>query len=162
MRCRLPLLVFLTAAFASTALAQEAAFEIVPPAERLTLGDVFADAALANQAIMAGLLIATAAAVVLWAVRLSRKVDVTGSSLTYFRALKGAGPLLGLLGASYTLLGGFMGLANTRPSPPMNVLAPGFAEATLEVAIGLFAATVAVLCERHLEGRIRRAAAQLA
>ncbi|RAK56537.1 MotA/TolQ/ExbB proton channel family protein [Phenylobacterium deserti] len=162
MRCRLPLLVFVTAAMAAPALAQEETYRIVPPAERLTMSDVFADAAPANQAIMAGLLIATVAAVVLWAIRLTRKVDVTGSSLTYFRALKGVGPLLGLLGASYTLLGGFMGLANSRPTPPMSVLAPGYAEATLEVGIGLFAATVAVLCERHLEGRMRRAAAQFA
>jgi len=159
MRRSLPLLVSLSAPLAAPALAQDAAYTVVPPAERLTLGDVFADAAPLNQAIMAGLLVAAVVAVVLWAMRLTRKVDVTGSSLTYFRALKGAGPLLGLLGASYTLLGGFLGLANTRPTPPMSVLAPGYAEATLEVAIGLFAATVAVLCERHLEGRIRRAAA---
>ncbi|RAK50687.1 hypothetical protein DJ017_19945, partial [Phenylobacterium soli] len=87
------MLVFVTAAMAAPALAQEETYRIVPPAERLTMSDVFADAAPANQAIMAGLLIATVAAVVLWAIRLTRKVDVTGSSLTYFRALKGVGPL---------------------------------------------------------------------
>jgi hypothetical protein len=39
------------------------------------------------------------------------------------------------------------------------VLAPGWAEAAMAVMLGLLATTVAVLCERHLEGRIRRAAA---
>jgi hypothetical protein len=36
-------------------------------------------------------------------------------------------------------------------------MAPGWAEAALAVMLGLLATTVAVVCERHLEGRIRRA-----
>ena len=39
------------------------------------------------------------------------------------------------------------------------VLAPGLAEAALAVMLGLMASCVAVICERDLEARIRRAAA---
>ena len=53
----------------------------------------------------------------------------------------------------------FIGMANVRPAPGLTVLAPGFAEATLAIMLGLLATTVAVVCERHLEGRIRQAAA---
>jgi biopolymer transport protein ExbB/TolQ len=38
-------------------------------------------------------------------------------------------------------------------------MAPGWAEAALAVMLGLLATFVAVVCERHLEGKIRRAAA---
>ena len=46
-----------------------------------------------------------------------------------------------------------------RPAPSISVMAPGWAEAALAVMLGLLATTIAVTCERHLEARIRRAAA---
>ena len=52
----------------------------------------------------------------------------------------------------------FIGIANVRPSPSLGVLAPGFAEAFLALALGFGATAVAAVCERHLEARIRRAA----
>jgi hypothetical protein len=75
------------------------------------------------------------------------------------KIVRSGGAPLGALAASYTLTSGFMGLANVRPTPSLAVLAPGWAEAAAALMLGLLATTVAVLCERHLEGRIRRAAA---
>jgi biopolymer transport protein ExbB/TolQ len=153
-------LAFLMAVMATPAWSQTAdAPTMLPPDQRLGLADVFLDASPVNRAVMVGLIIATVVAVVLWAVRLTQKVDVTGWSLSYFRGLKGAGPFVGATGAAYTLLLSFIAVSNVRPSPSLTVMAPGIAEAILQILLGLLAAAVAVVCERHLEGRIRRAAA---
>lgn len=136
------------------------------PAERLTLGRVFADASLANQAVMAGLVAAAIAAVLVWGAGLARAVGPepsrAGAGLGFLKGVWLAGPLLGLLAASYTLLCMFIALANVQPTPSVAVLAPGFAEAALQVLLGLLAASVAVICHRHLEIRIRQVAARAA
>ena len=159
--------VMAAAAAAGTAAAQPAAevaaFTLVPPAERLTVGRVFADAAPEVQLVFALLLISVLAAVAVWAISLPKvgKGDAKGlaGALGRLRILRSVASPLGLLGASYTLFSGFLGMANVRPAPSISVMAPGWAEAALAVMLGLLAMTVAVACERHLEGRIRRAAA---
>ena len=143
--------------------AEAAAFTPVPPAERLTVGRVFADAAPEVQLIFALLLVSVLTALAVWAMSLPKvgKGDAKGlaGALGRLRILRSVASPLGLLGASYTLFSGFLGMANVRPAPSISVMAPGWAEAALAVMLGLLAMTVAVACERHLEGRIRRAAA---
>lgn len=148
---------------AGAARAQEAAYKVVPPAERLTFGDVFADASLEMKTVFAALILAAASAVVIWATSLGKvgQGDAKGlaTALGRLKIVRAAGTPLGALAAAYVLLWGFIGIANVRPAPTLTVMAPGWAEAALAVMLGLLATTVGVLCERHLEARIRRAAA---
>jgi hypothetical protein len=135
----------------------------VPPAQRLTVGDVFANAAPEVQAVFAILLVATLAALAVWAMSLGKvgEGDARGlaGALGRLKIVRSAGIPLGALAASYILFAGFLGIANVRPAPSITVMAPGWAEAAMAVMLGLLATTVGVLCERHLEARIRRAAA---
>ena len=154
----------LTAAAAGSAWAgPDEAYTVVPPAERLTVAGVVADAAPEVQLMMTVLAVATLAAVTVWAMSLRKlgQADAKGlaGALGRLRIVRSGGAMLGFLTASYVLFSGFLGIANVRPVPSVTVLAPGLAEAMLAVMLGLLASTVAVICERHLEGRIRRAAA---
>lgn len=148
---------------AGAASAQEAGYTLVPAAERLTVGDVFADASTEMQAVLFLLLAAAAASVVVWAMSLGKvgKADAKGlaGALARLRIVRSAGVPLGCLAAAYVMFSSFLGISNVRPAPSLTVVAPGLAEATLAIMLGLLATTVAVVCERHLEGRIRRAAA---
>ena len=143
--------------------AEAAAFTVVPAAERLTIVRVFADAAPEVQLVFGLLVLAVGVAVVTWAMSLGKvgTADAKGlaGALGRLRIVRSAATPLGLLGASYTLFAGFMGIANVRPAPSISILAPGWAEAALAVMLGLLATTIAVACERHLEARVRRAAA---
>lgn len=136
---------------------------VVPPAERLHVGRVFADAAPEMKVVFAILLAATAASLAIWALNLAKvgkgDAKALAGALGRLRIVRSGGAPLGALGASYVLFAGFIGLANVRPTPSIAILAPGWAEAALAVMLGLLATTVGVLCERHLEARIRRAAA---
>ncbi len=149
--------------FAGTAMAQDVAYTLVPPAERLGLADVFADASVEVKAVMVLLVVGAAASVTLWAVTLGKvgraDTKALAGALGWLRIIRSSGVLLGVLAASFILLSSFLGVANVRPTPSLTVMAPGFAEACLAVMLGLLASTVAVICERHLEARIRRAAA---
>ena len=140
-----------------------AGYQVVPAAERLTLFGVLANATPTVQLLMVVLIAATLIAVVIWAASLPKvgQGDAKGlaGALGRLRIVRSSGALLGLLAASITLLSGFIGMANVRPTPSLAVLAPGWAEAALAVMLGLLASSVAVICERHLEGRIRKAAA---
>jgi hypothetical protein len=136
---------------------------LVPPAERLSVGDVFADASVQVQVTFFLLIAASLAAVAIWAASLGKvgRGDAKGlaGALGRLRIVRSGGAPLGALTASYVLFSGFLGIANVRPTPSAAVMAPGWAEAAMAVMLGLLATTVAVLCERHLEGRIRRAEA---
>ncbi|WP_293352580.1 hypothetical protein [Phenylobacterium sp.] len=162
-----------TALAASAGLAAEATYvtgpvakpvyTLVPVAERLTVGDVFANAAPEMKLVMALLIIGTVAAVAVWALSLGKvgKADAKGlaTALGRLRIVRSAGVPLGSLGAAYVLFSSFLAISNVRPAPSLSVVAPGVAEGALAIMLGLLATTVAVICERHLEGRIRRAAA---
>jgi hypothetical protein len=148
---------------AGAARAQDVEYKLVPPAERLSFGDVFADASVLVQTVFAVLIASAVAAVAIWAMGLGKvgKADAKGlaAALGRLKIVRAAGTPLGALAAAYVLLSGFLGIANVRPTPTMAVMAPGWAEAALAVMLGLLATTVGVLCERHLEAQIRRAAA---
>jgi hypothetical protein len=141
----------------------DAPYTLVPPAERLTLAGVWSDAAPEVQAAMGLLLLGALAAVAIWAVSLPKvgkgDAKALAGSLGWLKIVRAGGAPLGALAASYTLTSGFIALSNVRPTPGIAVLAPGWAEAGCAVMLGLFATTVGVLAERHLEARIRRAAA---
>lgn len=148
---------------ATPALALEAPYQVVPPAERLTVGGVWADASLEVQLMMAVMALGVLASLAVWALSL-RKVgggDAKGlaSALGRLRIVRSGAMPFGVFTAFYVLFAMFIGIANVRPVPTLSILAPGFAEATLAMMLGLLATAVAVICERHLEGRIRRAAA---
>ena len=70
-------------------------------------------------------------------------------------ALLGA-PLLGLLGAAFNGLMMFVALARFG-NQPMNVLAPGLAEAMFLVVMGLIVGVVGVICHWIVEARVDRA-----
>ncbi len=141
----------------------EPAYTVVPAAERLTVGGVFADASLEMKLVMLVLLAAAAGSVAVWSLGLGKvgRADAKGlaGALARLRIVRSAGVPLGCLAAAYVMFASFIGISNVRPAPSLTVVAPGLAEATLAIMLGLLATTVAVICERHLEGRIRRAAA---
>ena len=138
-------------------------YAVVPMSERLTIGGVFADAAPEVQLAFVILLISTLAALAVWALSLPKvgQADAKGlaGALGRLRIVRSGALPFGCLAASYIAFSVFLGISNVRPAPSITVMAPGFAEAALAVMLGLLATTVAVVCERHLEGRIRRAAA---
>jgi hypothetical protein len=138
-------------------------YTVVPVSERLTIGAVFADASIEMQLAFVILLVSTIASLAIWALSLPKvgAADAKGlaGALGRLRIVRSGATPLGVLAASYVLFNGFLGIANVRPTPTLTVLAPGFSEAAMAVMLGLLATFVAVVCERHLEGRIRRAAA---
>lgn len=121
----------------------------------LTIGGVFGEAHVFMQLIMAGLIVATLAAVVLCVLKLASGPRLTGGS-AFISGLRFGGPLLGLLGASFTGLYAFLGIANVGAPVPMHVIAPGLAEAALLTFLGLLAGAVAVICHWAVEARIDR------
>lgn len=128
-------------------------------AQRLTLSGVFADADETMKALMILLLLAALASVVVTGLKLAAGRRLAGGS-AFVSALRLGGPLIGLLGAAFILLNGFMGIANAGESVPMSVLAPGFAEAAMLIFLGLFAGVVGVICHWVIEARIDRTVLQ--
>lgn len=146
------------------ALAQpDPGYTIVPASERLTVAGVFADASVEVQLMLALLIAGAVAAVVVWGLSLGKvgggDAKAVATALGRLKIVRSGASPLGFLTASYVLFAGFLGVANVRPAPTLTIMAPGFAEATLAVMLGLLASALAVICERHLEARIRRAAA---
>lgn len=122
---------------------------------RLSPTSVFSDATLLMQVLMVVLIIAIVSAVVVTVAKLARGSRLAGGS-AFVLALRQGGPLLGLLGAVYTLLMMFIGVANAGMEVPMAVLAPGYAEAALLFLLGLLAGVVGVVCHWVIEARIDR------
>jgi len=152
------------AAFAaSVAAAQETPYTVVPVADRLTVGGVFVDASPEMKLVMVLLLAATVASMAVWGMTLGKvgkgDAKALAGALGRLKIVRSAGVPLGCLAAAYVMFSSFLGISNVRPTPTLTVMAPGLAEASLQIMLGLLATTVAVVCERHLEGRIRRAAA---
>lgn len=133
------------------------AFQVVAPEQRLTLLRIFMDADPVVKLLMAGLLLATLVAMAAWiggVLRAPGRAERLGGAVAYLSGLAAAGPLIGCFGASYTLLGSAVGLANVRPAPVIGVVAPGLAEALLCVALGLLAAAISKIGRSHLKARI--------
>jgi biopolymer transport protein ExbB/TolQ len=120
----------------------------------LTPATVIADAAAPMKVVMLVLLVALIAAVVLTVRKLRSGALLTGGS-AYVSALRLGAPLLGLLGAAYNGLMILLALANRGPQP-IDVVAPGLAEAAFLLVLGLAVGVVAVVCHWAIESRIDR------
>jgi biopolymer transport protein ExbB/TolQ len=125
-------------------------------APTLGLSDVFSDADETMKTLMILLIAAALVAVVLTGLKVAGGRRLAGGS-AFVSALRLGGPLLGLLGAVFVLLNGFVAIANAGGPVPMPVLAPGFAEAALLFLLGLVAGVVGVICHWIIEARIDRA-----
>jgi hypothetical protein len=135
-----------------------AAFCLLPllaQAAPLTPARVFADAAPFPKLVLLGLIIATVAAVVVAIRKLSSGSQLAGGS-AFVSGLRAGGPLAGLLGGAYTGLNMAIGLSNVAQTPPMRVLAPGFAEIILLIGVGMLSGAVAVIVHGSIESRIDR------
>ena len=128
----------------------------LPLDQRLTLVKVLAHATPAVQVIIFGLILAVMTSVALWAVQApgGRSRESAQRTLAFLSAVLIVGPLLGLTAASYGLLDMSIGIANVRPTPDLSTLAPGLAEASLCVLLGLLAAAFAAGFRAHLAQRL--------
>jgi biopolymer transport protein ExbB/TolQ len=115
---------------------------------------VFADASVPMKAVMLILAVALIAAVVVTVRKVASGPHLNGGS-TFLSALRLGAPLLGLLGAAFNALMMFIGLSNMG-SQPINVLAPGLAEAAFLLVLGLIVGVVAVICHWVVEARVDR------
>ena len=127
-------------------------------APRLTIATVFLDADETMQVLMIALVAASLAAIVVTGLKLASGTRLNGGS-AFVSALRLGGPLMGLVGAAFVVLMGFIGIANFGPVP-MPVLAPGFAEAALLFLLGLIAGVVGVVCHWIIEASIDRTVLQ--
>jgi hypothetical protein len=104
--------------------------------------------------LMAGLLLATVAAIVV-ATRNLLGGPINGGS-AFLSGLRYGGPLVGLLGAALNGLWSFMAIAATDAPMPFSVYAPGLAEAMLVLVFGLVSGVVGVIAHWAVEARIDR------
>ncbi len=147
---------------ASPVLAQQTAgdpqFIPIPAGDRLDLMGVFAHAGPVMKVVLFGLLAVSLIAVAVWIVQLVRPGERRSHGLAaasaWLSGVAAAGPLVGVFGAAYAALNGFIGISNVRPTPSLTVLAPGFAEAMLSVGLGLLAAAIATIGARHLQAKL--------
>ena len=121
----------------------------------LTPVTIFFDAALPVQIIVVALIAAAIAAVAVTIRKVASGPHLTGGS-AYLSALRLGAPLLGLLGAAFNGLMMFIGLARFGDQP-INILAPGLAEAMFLVVMGLIVGVVGVICHWIVEARVDRA-----
>jgi len=125
-----------------------------PAASSITPLTVFFDASLPVKVIVLALVVALIAAIVVTVRKVMSGPHLSGGS-TFLSALRLGAPLLGLLGAAYNLLMIFIGVSN-RGAQPLDVLAPGLAEAAFLLVLGLIVGVVAVICHWIVEARIDR------
>lgn len=121
----------------------------------MTPVSIFFDAALPVQIIVIALIAAAIAAVAVTVKKVASGAHLIGGS-AYLSALRLGAPLLGLLGAAFNGLMMFMALARFGDQP-INVLAPGLAEAMFLVVMGLIVGVVGVICHWIVEARVDRA-----
>jgi hypothetical protein len=142
--------------------AQAAALFLAAPAvasaaERpmLTPVMVFADAAPFQKFLVLALLGAMIAAIAVAARKMAQGPAIAGGS-AFISNLRSGGPLLGLLGATYSAFAGALGVVNFNP-PDMRVIAPGVAESLFVLTLGVLAGCVAVVCHWAIESRLDKA-----
>jgi hypothetical protein len=131
----------------------------MPVDQRLDLLKVFTHAQPVVQGFLFLLIVLLVAAVVVWIGQLTPGRRGPSRGEAALSAILVAAPLFGLTAAAYGLLDMSIGLANVRPSPDLTVLAPGFAQASLCILLGLLAAALAAAFRAHLRLSAPRAPA---
>lgn len=126
-----------------------------PPAERLTVLDLFADAALIPKAIMIALIGLSVAAIVIAVRKVASGPRLAGGS-AFVSSLRLGAPLLGLLGGAYGFMNAFTAIASVDFPVTMKIAAPGIAECVFVMFLGLLAGVIAVVCHWAIEARIDR------
>lgn len=121
----------------------------------LTPIDIFVDASPSMKLIIVALIVGAVVAVGVTIRKVRSGRHLTGGS-AYLSALRLGAPLLGLLGAAFNGLMGFIAIARFG-APSMQVLAPGLAEAFLMLVLGLLVGVIGVLCHWVVEARVDRA-----
>ena len=121
----------------------------------MTPVSIFLDVGPLIKAIILILVVAAITAVVVTVKKVASGRHLTGGS-AYLSGLRLGAPLLGLLGAAFNGLMMFVALAQFGPQP-INVLAPGLAEAMFLVVMGLIVGVVGVICHWIVEARVDRA-----
>ncbi len=125
------------------------------PIHRITPADIFATSPPLPKVVMVLLAASIVAAVVVLVIKLSRGRRLAGGS-AFLSGLRLGGPIIGGLGACISLMLMTIGYANVPGDLPLKALAPGFAEAFLQVGLGFLAGAVAVFCNWAVESRIDR------
>jgi hypothetical protein len=113
------------------------------------------DAAPPVQFLILGLLLSLLAAVFICLKKLMQGPRISGGS-AFLKGLRLGGPLAGFVGATFTGLNMAIGLSNAKEMPPIQVLAPGYAEIAFLVLLGLLVGSVAVITNWAVEARLDR------
>jgi hypothetical protein len=132
--------------------------QVVPVDQRLNLVGVITHAKPVVEVFLVLLFVMLIAAVVAWATQLAGRRD-EGRGEGVLSAVLVAAPLFGLTAAAYGLFDMTIGIANVRPAPDLTILAPGLAEASFCILMGLLAASLAVAFRAHLRLLAKGAAA---
>jgi biopolymer transport protein ExbB/TolQ len=96
------------------------------------------------------LIVLLIAAIAAWISQLAQEKRDAMRSDGVLSSVLVAAPLFGLTAAAYGLLDMSIGIANVRPTPDLTILAPGLAEASLCILLGLLAASLAAAFRAHL------------
>ena len=126
-----------------------------PPFHPVTPVTVFELAAPLPKLVMIALILAVAAALAVLVAKLASGRRLSGGS-AFLSGLRLGAPIIGFLGACDSLLMMTLGAANVPFEPTLKMLAPGFAEAFLQVGLGFLAGAVAVFAHWAVEARIDR------
>src|SRR5207244_5988636 len=86
-----------------------------------------------------------------------RELDTLESHLSFLATVGSVSPYIGLLGTVWGIMNAFRGLSNVAQAT-LSQVAPGIAEALIATAIGLFAATPAVVAYNRYTHDIDRLA----
>jgi hypothetical protein len=125
------------------------------PHIRITPVTVFELSGPLQKLVIVVLLVAMAAALLVLAMKLAGGRKLAGGS-AYLSGLRLGAPIIGILGACSSLFSMTLGVANVPFEPTLKILAPGFAEAFLQVGLGFLAGAVAVFAHWAVESRIDR------
>ncbi len=121
----------------------------------LTPVDVFAFGTPLQKVVVLVLLGSIVAALIVLGAKLAGGKRLNGGS-AFLSGLRLGGPVIGGLGACSSMLMMTLGVANTPVEVTLKMMAPGFAEAFLQISLGFLAGAVAVFANWAVESRIDR------
>ena len=126
-----------------------------PAAPHVTPFIVFELAGPIGKLVVIVLLVSIVAALAVLAVKMAGGRRLSGGS-AFLSGLRFGAPIIGILGACNSLLSMTLGVANAPVTVTLKMMAPGFAEAFLQVGLGFLAGAVAVFAHWAVESRIDR------